>query len=280
MHDTEKSSASVVDSSSGQELFSAHTMDSIWVELAADSSAAHGPKLRIRLVSSQHPAVQQASIKAAYPQRTEGHQVPSAMGGLSSRQSVLQHTLHGGADTSRQQPDLHDRSGSFDESVSSGKQSLAGVGDLEGIIQDAQRQKLAALSLQKPRPGRKATKPGAELKSIAAVLDTMDTSMQAVSLQDIGKMPACELGTTAEFGHCAEQLVSCVASPCVVLLEHAARRQLLQAFWQLQLRIAKKSARADAALSLASSDRMAKLQCEMCDLSSEMKNLQKQLQNA
>lgn len=36
-------------------------MDSIWVELAASGSTAHGPSLRIRLVSDQHPAVQAAS---------------------------------------------------------------------------------------------------------------------------------------------------------------------------------------------------------------------------
>ena len=36
-------------------------MDKIWVELAASGSTAHGPTLRIRLVSDHHPAVQAAS---------------------------------------------------------------------------------------------------------------------------------------------------------------------------------------------------------------------------
>ena len=36
-------------------------MDKIWVELAASGSTAHGPTLRIRLVSHHHPAVQAAS---------------------------------------------------------------------------------------------------------------------------------------------------------------------------------------------------------------------------
>ena len=261
-------------------------MDSIWVELAADSSAAHGPKLRIRLVSSQHPAVQQASIKAAYPprlkgnqehfesaypQRTEGHQEPSSM--MADRQLSSGQTLHARADMSKQQPDLHGRSDALGEAVA--KQNSSGIGDVEGNSQGAQTQKPAVLGRQKPRPGRKAKK--AELESIAAVLNAVDSSLQADAPWDTGMMPA---GTAAEFGHCPGQLVSGLASPCVALLEHADRRTLLQGYWQLRLRIAKMSARADAALSLASSDRMTKLQTEMCDLCAEMTNMQQQLQDA
>ncbi len=39
-------------------------MDKVWVELAASGSTAHGPTLRIRLVSDHHPAVQAASPAA------------------------------------------------------------------------------------------------------------------------------------------------------------------------------------------------------------------------
>ena len=91
-------------------------MDTIWVELAADSSAAHGPRLRIRLVSSHHPAVRQASIKAAYPPRTQTRVQPSTTGGeqLSSRQGRLERASQRGAETSEQQPDLHDGFGVTD----------------------------------------------------------------------------------------------------------------------------------------------------------------------
>ena len=282
-----------MDTTTGEELFSAHTMDSIWVELAADSSAAHGPKLRIRLASSQHPAVQQASIKAAYPpglkgnqepfeaayaQRTEGHQEPSSM--MADRQLSSGQTLHAGSDVSKQQPWLHGRSESLGETVKTSKQSLDGTDNIEGNVQSAQRQKPAVLGLQKPRPGRKAKKAEPEMDSIAAVLNAVDSSLQADVLWDTGMMPASEVGTTAASGHYTERLVSGLASPCVALLEHADRRPLLQGYWQLRLRIAKMSARADAALSLASSDRMTKLQTEMCNLCAEMRNISKQLQVA
>ena len=52
-------------------------MDKIWVELAASGSTAHGPTLRIWLVSDQHPAVQaasravQAASEADYAQRAQ-----------------------------------------------------------------------------------------------------------------------------------------------------------------------------------------------------------------
>ncbi len=42
-------------------MFKAQVMGRVWVELAASGSTAHGPRLRIRLVSDQHPAVQAAS---------------------------------------------------------------------------------------------------------------------------------------------------------------------------------------------------------------------------
>lgn len=277
-----------MDTTSGQELFSAHTMDSIWVELAADSSAAHGPKLRIRPVSSQHPAVQQASIKAAYPsrlkgnqepfevtypQRTEGHHEPSSM--MAEKQLSSEQTLHARVDMSKQQSDVHGRSEALAEAVADG------IGSVEGNSQGAQRQKPAVLGLQKPRPGRKAKEAEPELESIAAVLNAIDSSLQAdAPLWDTGIMPASELGTTAEFGHCPGPLVSGLAFPCVALLEHADRRTLLQAYWQLRLRIAKMSARTDAALSLASSDRVTKLQTQMCDLCAEMRNMQQLLQVA
>ena len=52
-------------------------MDKIWVELAASGSTAHGPTLRIRLVSDHHPAVQaasravQAASEADYARRAQ-----------------------------------------------------------------------------------------------------------------------------------------------------------------------------------------------------------------
>ena len=276
IHDAGENSASIVDTISGQELFSARTMDSIWLELAADSSAAHGPKLRIRLVSSQHPAVQQASIKAAYPQRTERHQQPSSL--MADKQLGAGQTLPARADMSKQQPRLHGKSESLDVTVA--KQSLDGANDVEGNAQSEDRQKPAALGLQKPRPGRKAKTAEPELGSIAAVLNAVDSSLQADVLWDAGMMPANEVGITAAVEDCPKQLVSRSGSPCVALLEHAEKRTLLQAYWQLGLRIAKMSARADAALSWASSDRMTRLQTEMCELCAEMRKMQKQLQNA
>ena len=292
-HGAVERSASIVDTTSGQELFSACTMDSIWVELAANSSAAHGPKLLIRLASSQHPAVKQASIKAAYPPRlkgnqepfeaaypqtSEGHQKPSSM--MADRPLSSGQTLHAGSDMSKQQPRLHGRSESLGETVENSKQSLDGTDNVEGNMQSENRQKPAVLGLQKPRPGRKAKKAEPEMESIAAVLNAVDSSLQADVMWDTGMMPASEVGTTAAFGQCPERLVSGLVSPCVALLEHADRRTLLQGCWQLRLRVAKMSARADAALSLASSDRMTKLQTEMCDLCAEMRNVSKQLQVA
>jgi hypothetical protein len=59
-------------------------MDKVWVELAASGSTAHGPTLRIRLVSDHHPAVQaasravQAASEADYARRAQrAERVPS-----------------------------------------------------------------------------------------------------------------------------------------------------------------------------------------------------------
>ena len=272
-----------MDTASGQELFSAHTMDSIWVELAADSSAAHGPKLRIRLVSSQHPAVQQASIKAAYPSRLRGNQepleaaYPRRTDGQQEPSIVLADgQLSATTEKSKQAPRLQGRPQSVGETAA--KPPLDGLEGAEGNSQNARVQKSAVLGLQKPRPGRKAKKAESEPESIAAVLDAVDSLQVNVEQWDVGMVPASELRTTAESGHCPDQLVSGLASPCVAFLEQGDRRVLLQGFWQLQIRIAKMSARADAALSLASSDRMQKLQTKMCDLYAEMTSMQKQLQ--
>lgn len=277
-----ESSASIVNTVSGEELFSAGTMDTIWVELAADSSAAHGPRLRIRLVSSHHPAVRQASIKAAYPQGTQGRVEPSTTRNaqLGSVQAGLQHALPGGAETSQQQPELHDGFEVLGEAGVSGKQSRAGEGGPGGKVQNDARQTSAMLQLQKPRPGQKAKKAEPKLESIAAVLNAVAASLQADATWYTCMVPASELGTMAEFEGRPEQLVSHVSSPCVAQLDHSGKRTVLQAIWDLQLRMAKKSACADAALSLASSDRMMKLQSDMCDLSLELANMQEQLQVA
>ncbi len=50
----------IVNVSSGEEVYETQAMDRVWVELAASGSTAHGHTLRIRLVSSQHPAAQAA----------------------------------------------------------------------------------------------------------------------------------------------------------------------------------------------------------------------------
>ena len=59
--------ATIVNTRTGQRLFQANPMDNVWVELSAGGSAAHGPALRIRLVSEQHSAVQdaRAALRAA-----------------------------------------------------------------------------------------------------------------------------------------------------------------------------------------------------------------------
>lgn len=277
-----ESSVSIVNTVSGEELFSARTMDTIWVELAADTSAANGPRLRIRLVSSHHSAVRQASIKAAYPQQSQEGLEPSTTRNaqLGSRQAGLRHALPGSAETSQQQPELHDGFEFLGEAGVCGKQSRANVGGLGGQVQDEARQRSAVLQPQKPRPGQKAKRTEPKLESIAAVLHAVEASLQADATWNSCMVPGSVLGTTVELEGRPEQLVSHVSSPCVAQLDHSGKRTVLQALWDLQLRMAKKSACADAALSLASSDRMMKLQSDMCDLSLELSNLQEQLQVA
>ena len=273
-----ESSVSIVHMTSDEELFKAHTMDNIWVELAANSSAAHGPTLRIRLASAQHPAVQAASIKAAYTPKADWHEETTSIGSplLSSRQPA--HQLSEVSGSRHQKPQAYDDLGIADKKAASGKQMLSGIMKHEGTVQDVLGQKPDFLRLEKPKLDRKAKKAEPELKSITAVLNAMDLSMCHDSTQTAGMIPATEQGTSDEAGQHPVQLVSCSACPCVELVTSADRRTSLQAFWQLQLQHSKMSARADRALCFASSDRMARLQTKMNDLSLEMRHVRKQLQ--
>lgn len=275
---TGESSVSIVHTTSGEEVFKAHTMDSIWVELAANSSAAHGPTLRIRLASSHHPAVQQASIKAAYTEKDNWHQKASPIGNPlpSSRQPA--HQLSGAFTSKHQHPHRHDGVGTGDSTAAFEKQKLTGMVERDSGLQHKQDQKPDVLRLDKPKPGRKAKKAEPELKSIAAVLNAVELSVYHDSMQADGMIPAMEQGTSDEADQHPVQLVNCSAYPCLEPVSSVDRRTLLQAFWQLQLKHSKMSARADNALSLATSDRMARLQARMNDLSLEMRNVCKQLQ--
>ena len=273
VHDAGEGSASIVDTASGQELFTAHTMDRVWVELAANSSAAHGPTLRIRLASRQHPAVQSAPIKAAYPDQAQRQQKASQLGTElpRPRQAALQ---HGNFDTFKQLDELHGRPRVTERASLAGKQHLTGLSEMHNKASGAANGQVDISKLEKPKPGRKAKKVEPEVTSIAAVLTAESTSQH--SGEHHGDSMIGDHGITDEAACCPEQLLQCSAPLCIE--PGVDRWTLLQTLWQMQLQLGKMSARADTALSHASSQRMTTLQTKMSDLTLEMRDLRQQLQ--
>lgn len=250
-----ENTASIVNISSGQQVFKAHAMDSIWVELAASGSTAHGPSLRIRLVSDQHPAVQAASqaVQAASEadcaeraQRAErAVKLPLAQattpqqGGAMSKQ------------TERSEADLFKR------------QSQATDGQAPGASGHA-------------KASRTGKKHAAEPTSIAAVLASH--SQLHDQNNDHTELRAYDQDTSAEVQHGPAQLISCDAFPRVDLSAQTDKVDMMHALWQIQLKASKFSARADAALSLTSSQRMTRLQKKAQKLSMQVFDLRSQLQ--
>ena len=100
----EHNTASIVDISTGQRLFQASPMDRVWVELSASGSATHGPTLRIRLVSEQHPAVQAA--KAAMQAASEADYAQRAQRAEGTVQMPIKREMH----PSQKAGQLHERS--------------------------------------------------------------------------------------------------------------------------------------------------------------------------
>lgn len=56
---------SVVEAASGRQVAAYRPMQRLWVQLSADGSRAHGPRLRMRLLADEHPAAVQAAEREA-----------------------------------------------------------------------------------------------------------------------------------------------------------------------------------------------------------------------
>ena len=52
-------------------VFEVHAMQQVWVELSGEGSRAHGPGLRMTLLSPQHPQVVHLAAKASAGDRDE-----------------------------------------------------------------------------------------------------------------------------------------------------------------------------------------------------------------
>ena len=122
---------SILDIESGEPLFSARAMGSIWVELAA--------------------RVQAASIKAAYPQPLESDKIA-----VQSEQqpnctsAALQHTWLGGPNPPPTKADMR-----ADLDAVAGA-APGDVSTLEGRVQGDKQPMMDILKLETPKPGQKA----------------------------------------------------------------------------------------------------------------------------
>lgn len=63
--DNKEESLLILDASTGIQIAEYRPMQHIWVEMGADSSRTHGPRLRLRLLADEHPAVH-AAKKLSY----------------------------------------------------------------------------------------------------------------------------------------------------------------------------------------------------------------------
>ncbi|DBA71011.1 TPA: hypothetical protein ACH3X2_011442 [Trebouxia sp. C0005] len=249
--------ASIVNVASGQVTFKAEPMDKVWVELAASGSTAHGPTLRIRLVSAHHPAVQavsqavQAASEADYAQRAQRAE-----------------SVPGGQPTAEASGDQQ------------GGESLAGRGQtpqgssVKGKEDSADRQLPGAAEQQKA--GRRGRKAAAEATTIAAVLAFHG---DLHSNQHMGGLDDCASDTDVSayaMQCCPAQLANYEACPGVELSAETDKASLLHTLWLSQLRAGKLLARANAAVT--DSQRMTRLQTRLKQLSVETMHLQRQHQ--
>ena len=62
---TDATCARILKEETGEVVFEVHAMQQVWVELSGEGSRAHGPGLKMTLLSPQHPRVVHLAAEAS-----------------------------------------------------------------------------------------------------------------------------------------------------------------------------------------------------------------------
>ena len=261
--------AAMVEDKTGEAVFQTAAMANVWVELSASGSTAHGPALRIRLVSEQHPQL-------AERKQAEGLTSKPVLASAKGMQKHSKGTPCVNIDSSG----FHMRSpagAAWPAAVQAGAavQATSSVdsktmhNNAIGRADAQESKKGEGRSAASKQQHRRAA--NRELGTIAAVLassfvfDESELSLAGLHLGCNTAIASADVHQDLVHAQASadQQLVSCTALP-VVTDRHAvnaANCTGASGVWQAQLRLGKVKAKVDA--SLTSSDRMNRLQTKL-----------------
>ena len=289
------SQASIIEDKTGQAVLRTKAMGNLWVELSASGSTAHGPALRIQLVSDHHPQLhsrQSASIaktSSVAPSASYSHSRRSGSMAEAGMQkgSMAAHAMPAGANeiTGRgvipAQHDSHAMPARSNDShaMPAGSNDSSGPGllpaqhdsgvlqgtakDIAELVGDQQRTGLPKDSRHRHKKHMKA-----EHSSIAAVLastvlcdefgDSVEQANPKHGMADVHADVQQDLMHAEASGK--QQLLGCDVLPSPTQ-GHVSDVGYMCSLWQAQLRLGKLAARVNA--SLTSSERMSRLQTKL-----------------
>ena len=294
MH-ADDSQASIIEDKTGQAVLQTKAMANLWVELSASGSTAHGPALRIRLVSDHHPQLhsrQSASVAKTSPvaasasHRLGGRSASMAEAGMQ-KGSMAGHAMPAGSNDSSRRgvtPAQHDShavpagsndshampAGSNDSAGQGVRPAQHGSGVLQGTAKDTAKTVGGQQKEGLPKDSRQRHKKHikAEHTSIAAVLASTvpcaegEAGVEQRNLKhgmaDVHADVQQDLMHAEASGK--QQLLGCDLLPSPVQ-GHASDVGYVCSLWQAQLRLGKLAARVNA--SLTSSERMSRLQIKL-----------------
>lgn len=264
--------AAIVEDKTGEAVFHTAAMANVWVELSASGSTAHGPALRIRLVSDQHPQL-------AKRKQAEGLKSKPV---LASAKGMQKHSK-GSACVNVDSSGFHMQSpagAAWPAGVQAGAavQATSSVdsktmhNNAIGRADDQESKKGEGRPAASKQQHRRAA--NRELGTIAAVLAS-NSVFEESELSLAGLNLGCNTAIASADVHqdlvhaqasADQQLVSCKTLPVVIeLLEghavNAANCTRASGVWQAQLRLGKVKAKVNASLTL--STRMSRLQTKL-----------------
>lgn len=261
--------AAIVEDKTGEAVFQIAAMANVWVELSGSGSTAHGPALRIRLVSDQHPQL-------AERKQAEG---PTSKPVLASAKGMQKHSK-GSACVNIDSSGFHMQSPAG-AAWPAGVQAGAAVQATSSV--DSKAMHNNAIGRADAQEGKKGEGRSAaskqqhrraanrKLGTIAAVLASnfvFEESKLSLAGLNLGCNTAiASADVRQDLVHAQasadQQLVSCKALPVVIEghTVNAANCTRASGVWQAQLRLGKVKAKVNASLTL--STRMSRLQTKL-----------------
>ena len=253
--------ATIVEEKTGEVVFQVAAMASVWVELSASGSAAHGPALHICLVSDQYP--QLAERKQAEGPRFKPI-VASAKG--KQKHSTGKVGNHGTRIEMQSKACHAAPAGALVQAMSDvDSEALHNHTDTGASPQESRNgeRKPAASKIQHKKHAND------DLSTIAAVLASSFVSeedrvpQEIMSLDHNQTIASIDVQQDLVHAHASghQPLVSCKALPSVTDIHVFDAGSCACAVWQAQLRLGKINARVNA--SLSTSEHMNRVQSKM-----------------